>query len=84
MDLRKRRPALRKLARLLLMGCLKSRRQVRRPELDHEQSHWRSTMTADQKLARVLNKRRLLGLPGDMLFSSPLFLLLLLMFIMIF
>jgi hypothetical protein len=41
-------------------------------------------MTADRRLARALNKRRLLGLPGDMLFSSPLFLLLLLMFIMIF
>jgi len=41
-------------------------------------------MTADRKLMRALNRRRVLGLPTDMLFSSPLFLLLLLVFIMIF
>lgn len=41
-------------------------------------------MTADRKLARALNRQKLLGIPSDMLFSSPLFLLLLLMFIMIF
>ncbi|MFA7332581.1 MAG: hypothetical protein WC326_16050 [Candidatus Delongbacteria bacterium] len=41
-------------------------------------------MTADRKLTRVLNRQRLLGFPSDMLFSSPLFLLILLMFIMIF
>jgi hypothetical protein len=41
-------------------------------------------MTADRKLARALNKKRFLGLPTDMLFSSPLFLLLLLVFIMLF
>jgi len=33
---------------------------------------------------RELKKRRLFGLPTDMLFSSPLFLLLLLLFISIF
>jgi hypothetical protein len=41
-------------------------------------------MTADRKLARALTRQKLLGMPTDMLFSSPLFLLLLLMFIMIF
>jgi hypothetical protein len=41
-------------------------------------------MTADRKLTRALNRQRVLGLPSDMLFSSPLFLLLLLVFIMLF
>jgi hypothetical protein len=41
-------------------------------------------MTADRKLMRALNRRKFLGLPTDMLFSSPLFLLLLVLFIMIF
>lgn len=41
-------------------------------------------MTADRKLMRALTKRKVLGMPTDMLFSSPLFLLLLLVFIMLF
>ena len=85
MDLRDSPSALRELARLLLLFLPKSRRTACALNLmTHEPELLETTMTADRKLARVLNKRRLLGLPGDMLFSSPLFLLLLLMFIMIF
>ena len=40
--------------------------------------------TGSPSMTRALGKRRLLGLPTDMLFSSPLFLILLLVFISIF
>lgn len=85
MDFRHKAPALRELARLLLQSCPKSRRTACALNLTAQDPEpTETTMTADRRLARALNMRRLLGLPGDMLFSSPLFLLLLLMFIMIF
>lgn len=41
-------------------------------------------MSGPRKLVRELKRRRVFGIPTDFLFSSPLFLILLLLFISIF